>query len=174
VGSDRVRFERWFRAHHAAVYRFAYRRVGADLVDDVVAETFLTAWRRRDELVGDPLPWLLGVARRVCGNCLRSRTRWTELVSRLARERMALDMAVLDEDVRLGDALRSLSSVDREALILVAWDGLSHAEAAIVVGTNTSAFTVRVHRARTRLAQALGDPGEPCETNLRQAMGTHE
>jgi DNA-directed RNA polymerase specialized sigma24 family protein len=87
VRPDQAQFEGWFREHHLAVRRFAYRRVSDDVVDDVVAETFLTAWRRRDELVGDPLPWLLAVARRVCANHLRSRGRRVALLGRLAQER---------------------------------------------------------------------------------------
>lgn len=158
---DQAEFEGWFRAYHMAVYRFAYRRVGSDLVDDVVAETFLTAWRRRDEVVGDPLPWLLGVARRVCANHIRRRGRWVALLRRVARERARTGVDLAASDAQLYEALWSLSEADREALLLVAWDGLSHADAAIVVGCSTSAFGVRVHRARARLARALSKLNDP-------------
>src|SRR5437879_2466008 len=53
-------YERMFRAHYAAVYRYVLRRVEAPAVEDIVGETFLVAWRRFDDLAGDPLPWLLG------------------------------------------------------------------------------------------------------------------
>jgi RNA polymerase sigma-70 factor (ECF subfamily) len=158
VSPDQAQFEGWFREHHLAVRRFAYRRVSDDVVDDVVAETFLTAWRRRDELVGDPLPWLLAVTRRVCANHLRSRGRRVALLGRLAQERGNPGAAELPlADRQLGKALATLGDTDREALLLVAWDGLSHADAAIVVGCSTSAFGVRVHRARARLARALSE-----------------
>src|SRR6516164_5746133 len=84
MGEERNAFERLFRGHHLAVHRYALRRVGERAADDVVAETFLVAWRRHEEIVGDPLPWLLGVARRVCANQLRASVRQASLGRRLA------------------------------------------------------------------------------------------
>lgn len=162
---DQAEFEDWFRAYHMAVRRFVYRRVGPDAVDDVVAETFLTAWRRRGEAAGDPLPWLLGVARRVCANHLRGRSRWVALLGRLSRERSWTTADLGASDARLSEALAALSATDREALLLVAWDGLTHADAAMVVGCSTSAFGVRVHRARARLAHLLAESGDPSAGN---------
>ena len=54
-------------------------------------------------------------------------------------------------------AQASLGTRNREALMLVAWDGLEHRDAARVMGCGTGAFTVRVHRARRRLARTLRD-----------------
>jgi RNA polymerase sigma-70 factor (ECF subfamily) len=155
VRPDQAEFESWFRTCHVAVYRFAYRRVGPDVVDDVVAETFLTAWRRKAEITGDPLPWLLGVARRACANHLRGLGRRAALLDRLTSERSWPEFDVSNSDGLLGDALMCLSDGDREALLLVAWDGLSHADAAAVIGCSPSTFGVRLHRARARLARAL-------------------
>jgi RNA polymerase sigma-70 factor (ECF subfamily) len=159
VRPDQAEFEDWFRTCHAAVYRFAYRRVGADVVEDVVAEAFLTAWRRRAEITGDPLPWLLGVTRRACANHLRGRGRRAALLNRLTREPGGLHLDASSSDGRLGGALMSLSDADREVLLLVAWDGLSHAEAAAVMGCSAATFGVRLHRARARLARALPADG---------------
>ena len=67
-------------------------------------------------------------------------------------------------DLELELALASLRERDREALMLVAWDGLDHRTAAIVMGCTTGSLTVRLHRARRRLAKALADSGtEPIE-----------
>ena len=157
MGEERTAFERLFRGHQLAVYRYALRRVGERAVDDVVAETFLVAWRRQEEIVGDPLPWLLGVARRVCANELRAGVRQASLGRRLAAESLPFSEDVVIADGRLRQALGQLGERDREALLLVAWDGLSNSDAAKVLGCTTAGFAVRLHRARVRLAQALDE-----------------
>jgi RNA polymerase sigma-70 factor, ECF subfamily len=173
VVSDVSEFERMFRAYHGAVFRYALRRVGPSGVQDAVAETFMVAWRRRQEVSGDALPWLLGVARRVCANQLRSRARETELRSRIATE--PRDSTYLDPHAA-GDellvALRRLSESDREALMLVAWDDLSNAQAARVLGCSAAAFAVRLHRARRRLRRALDTSREthPTLTKTEEAL----
>lgn len=158
VSDSRIVFERMFRAHHAAVHRYVMRRVEEPAVADLVAETFLVAWRRRGEIAGDPLPWLLGVARRVCANHLRSRQRRAALNERLAAQPAPAtepEIVPACQDRGLRQALAGLSERDREALLLVAWDGLRNREAAKVVGCSPPAFAVRLHRARARLAAAL-------------------
>jgi RNA polymerase sigma-70 factor, ECF subfamily len=65
---DRARFEDLYSAHAGGLLGFARRRLGASEADDLVADVFLVAWRRLGDVPGDPLPWLLGVARRVLAN----------------------------------------------------------------------------------------------------------
>ena len=77
------RFERVFNGCYEPVLRYAARRVAPEAVQDVVAETFLIAWRRRGQLDGDPLPWLYGIARRVAANTRRGSDRRTALGERL-------------------------------------------------------------------------------------------
>jgi RNA polymerase sigma-70 factor (ECF subfamily) len=157
-----------FRAHHAAVYRYVLRRVEEPAVEDVVGETFLVAWRRYGELAGEPLPWLLGIARRVCANHLRGRARRTELRARLAAQPVPGSMA----DAELAErsvltALASLRDEDREVILLIAWDGLDNHRAAKILGCRVGAFAVRLHRARRRLARALErDAAEQALTNM--------
>ncbi len=133
------------------------RHVDPDTAQEVVAETFLVAWRRLRDVPGDPLPWLIVVARNTISNDRRSvyraRTLETELrrlasVSRASEE--APDGEVLERETMLR-ALATLTGKEREALLLLAWDGLSPAQAAEVLGCTTTAFNVRVHRARQRL-----------------------
>lgn len=172
VSDERVAFERLFRTNHPAVYRFVVRRVEEAAVQDVVAETFLVAWRRHDEITGDPLPWLLGVARRLCANHLRGRDRRAALGERLAAQPYHPPASRLSsEEGELKRALEGLGEADREALLLVAWDGLSNREAAIVVGCGTAAFAVRLHRARRRLARALTREGEDRTADSTGAEG---
>jgi RNA polymerase sigma factor (sigma-70 family) len=171
------RFERVFRENYAAVRAYALRRVPADVAQDVVADTFLVAWRRMDEVPGDALPWLYGVARRVLANERRSAGRRSALQLRLATERAAAGYGDAWEGV--GDAelvraaLARLSERHREALMLVAWHGLSGARAARAAGCSPATFAVRLHRARARLAAELASlepsPGHHVETRSLEA-----
>jgi RNA polymerase sigma-70 factor (ECF subfamily) len=123
VDDRRRRFELLFELHYRDVKGFVLRRAPRANVDDALAETFLIAWRRLDDIDADPLPWLFGVARRVLANQQRAERRRFALVDRLRREPMpaAPPTGVLGE--RLGAALTALSAREREALLLIAWRG---------------------------------------------------
>jgi RNA polymerase sigma-70 factor, ECF subfamily len=156
-GSARERFEALFEGYNADVAAYVRRRAPAAVVEDVVSDTFLVAWRSLDRVHGDPLPWLYGVARRVLANDVRGERRRTVLVERLARERVGEDRGVLlevSEPVRA--ALLSLGEREREALLLIAWEGLTPAQAAGVVGCSGATFRGRLFRARRHLARTLG------------------
>jgi RNA polymerase sigma-70 factor (ECF subfamily) len=149
----RERFEQVFEAHYRAVSAYALRRCEGAEAEDAVAETFLVAWRRLDEIPANAKPWLLGVARRVIANQRRAAGRRTALAERLARERhLALESL---ERPPVVQALERLSDADRELLLLVAWDGLSTEEAAAVLDCSPTALKVRLHRARRRLQAQL-------------------
>ncbi len=155
VRDSRSGFEQVFREHYGDVSRYVSRRISSDGVQDVVSETFITAWRRYGELRGDPLPWLLGVARRVTANHLRGNARRAALNNRLGEEQRPAQAAESETASRLALALSTLPERDQEALMLVAWDGLEHRIAAGVMGCSAAAFTVRLHRARRKLEHAL-------------------
>jgi RNA polymerase sigma factor (sigma-70 family) len=171
------RFEELFRENYAAVRAYALRRAPGDVAQDVVADTFLVAWRRIDDVPGDALPWLYGVARRVLANERRSAGRRAALEERLATEQPAA--APGDALETVGDAelvraaLARLSERHREALILVAWHGLSGARAARAAGCSSAAFAVRLHRARARLTAEVASlepsPGRHLETRSLEA-----
>lgn len=159
------RFESIFREHHAAVRSYALRRAPRDMAPDVVAETFLVAWRRLDDVPADPVPWLYGVARRVLANARRSADRGLALERRLATA--AVPAGLGDPGERVGEAelvraaLARLSERDRETLMLVAWEGLSPTRASRAAGCTRAAFAVRLHRARARLAAQLASLEPP-------------
>jgi RNA polymerase sigma-70 factor (ECF subfamily) len=157
VSVDEEDFEQIFSSCYEQVRRFAARRVAPDAVQDVVADTFLIAWRRRKERKGDALPWLFGIARRVAATQQRSNTRRVALRERLHAEvtRATEGEADRSVDPQLELALLSLPERDREALVLVVWDELDHRTAASVMGCSTGALTVRLHRARRHLARLL-------------------
>lgn len=150
----RVRFELLYVRHAPAVKAYVLRRADASSADDVVAEVFVVCWRRFHELPPDPLPWLLGVARRVLSTQRRAARRRVALTDRLAETVSGSD-ATSGEDCVLAAALARLSDADRELLLLVAWDGLLPVQVAEVLGVKPATVRVRLMRARRRLSHAL-------------------
>lgn len=171
----RGRFESCFRAHHARLLAFAMRRVsGREAAEEVVADTFAVAWRRRDCIPDVPLPWLYAIAANVIADQYRSTRRRHDLGLRLAHEARA-DAPGSDpaESLALREAFSTafaqLEEHEREVLRLVAWDGLDVREAAQVLGCSQGAFRVRLHRARRKLARRL-DAAKPIDQEGRAAM----
>ncbi|MFZ1997249.1 MAG: sigma-70 family RNA polymerase sigma factor, partial [Solirubrobacteraceae bacterium] len=128
----RARFNALFREHHPAIQAYARRRVPPGGVDDIVSETFLIVWRRLDDVPEAPLPWLLAVARNVVGTEWRGVARRERLwLKAQSRHVEGCDPGAPEsEDGRVLAALAVLKERDREALTLVAWDGLTPAQAA--------------------------------------------
>jgi len=156
----RLRLEALFVAHADDVLAYARRRSDAATADDVLSEVFVVAWRRLDEVSADPLPWLLACARRVLANQRRGERRRAAFVDRLSRDRLPADAVSIDGSVDLSDrvlaqALASLSERDREVLLLIAWEELSIEQASSMLGCSRPTLSVRLHRARKRLASAL-------------------
>jgi RNA polymerase sigma-70 factor, ECF subfamily len=168
VVGARERFEGLYRAHAGAVRTYLRRRgVDSSAADDLVADVFLVVWRRLEDAPADPLPWTLGIARRVFANHRRGDARSVALRSRLVGEQLVsrrVDTSTIDRESAVTEALRSLSERDREVLLLVAWDGLEGRRAAAALGIGTRAFAMRLHRARHRFARALAaEDARPAE-----------
>ncbi|HLM85381.1 MAG TPA: sigma-70 family RNA polymerase sigma factor [Solirubrobacteraceae bacterium] len=152
----RIRFELLYAKHGPAVKAYILRRAPASLADDLVAEVFVVCWRRFDELPVDPLPWLLGVARRVLATQRRGERRSVALHDRIAENStppVQAHASTVGEEMLA--ALQRLSASDRELLALIAWEGLSPVQAAGVLGIRPATARVRLHRARRRLGVAL-------------------
>jgi RNA polymerase sigma factor (sigma-70 family) len=156
-------FRRLYAEHGREILAYALRRVGdPEDAADVVAETFLIAWRRLEDVPPDRQArlWLYGVARRVLANQRRGERRRERL-----GERLRADLApALAEQPEPGPdilaALGRLGPKDREVLRLVAWEELQPSELATVLGTSAVAARSRLHRARRRLRRALeGEDG---------------
>lgn len=165
----RERFEALFERCHPAVRGYVLRRAPQAIVDDVVSETFLVAWRALDSVPREPLPWLYGVARRTLANHRRGHLRSAALSARLTRTLVPPpeQEAPICEEVepQLRAALLALTARECEALLLVAWEELSPAQAASALGCSSAAFRVRLHRARGHLAQLLERAtSEPAQT----------
>lgn len=152
------RFRRVYADHARPVLGYALRRTDQpDDAADVVAETFLVALRRFDELPPEPQTraWLYGVARRVLANQRRGAARRTRLGERLRGELGAATVSDhADEVVSGADTRRLLDTLperDREVLELSAWEGLEPREIAEVLGVTANAVRVRLSRARSSL-----------------------
>jgi len=156
-------FRRLYAAHVDRVLGYALRRVDRpEDAADVVAETFLVAWRRLGEVPeGDEArPWLYGVARRTLANQRRGDQRRHRLGERL-REQLSLcvpDPAdPVASRVTLRAALARLRPSEREVLELSLWEDLEPRQIATVLGLSSLAVRSRLSRARTRLRDELGE-----------------
>ena len=153
------RLRRLYEEHAAALLAYGLRR-GATPEDaaDLVADVFLAAWRRIDDVpAGDEARlWLYGVARRLLANQRRGERRRTRLGEALREHARTLEPPPAEPpDPALHGALRRLPELDRALLALIAWEGLTPAQAAQVLGLRPVTARVRLHRARARLEREL-------------------
>ena len=167
-----ARFVALWDEYLGRVHRYVCRHVDPHTAHDVVSETVLVAWRRIDEVPDEALPWLLVVARNTISNTRRATSRRRAMESQLARvgHLAAASPApgnVVPERDHILAALGRLSPQHREAVLLVAWDGLDAAGAAQVLGTSPAAFKMRLSRARRQLRRELDD-----ETSADRARRT--
>jgi RNA polymerase sigma-70 factor (ECF subfamily) len=152
------RFRRLFAANERELLAYVLRRVDrAEDAADVVAETFLVAWRRLDKVPpGDEARlWLYGVARRQLANQRRGQLRRSRLADRLRAELPAAVASARNPDdhrvAAVRAALARLDEEDREILRLTSWEGLTPSEVAAVIGVPAVTVRSRLHRARKRL-----------------------
>jgi RNA polymerase sigma-70 factor (ECF subfamily) len=164
------RFRELYEATWGPLLGYAIRRAAsADEAADVVAETFLVAWRRLDSVPdGDEARlWLYGVARGVLANQRRGSVRRSRLAERLQQHLPTMIAGGWEQtsDTRhvVNAAMARLDDEDRELLRLAGWEGLSPTEIAIASGIPPATARTRLHRARNRLRHELdllGWPGE--------------
>jgi len=153
------------RRHEVAMHGYLARRAGRQAADDLLAEVWLRAFAARggyDTRYADARPWLYGIAR----NVLREHWRTTSA----GDEPTALDETRVDPWAGIDDrldsaerakavvsAVRALPTAEREVLLLVAWEQLTPAEAAKVLGVPPGTARSRLHRARATLCQVLSE-----------------
>jgi RNA polymerase sigma factor (sigma-70 family) len=161
------RFAEIFERHAEEIHRYAARRMGAEVADDVLAETFVIAFQRRrryDIARPDARPWLYGIATNLLHRHRRAEARRLRALSRELRSAApeplgdAVDARVSAYALRahLAEALASLPARHRDVLLLVAWAELDYAEAAAALRVPIGTVRSRLHRARGALRQALG------------------
>jgi len=155
--SRRERFDALFAAHSSDIVAYCgWRAASASDAQDAVAEVFLIAWRRLDDVpAGDAARiWLYATARRVIANQRRSTRRRAALQERLAQEARPASETTAPELDTVHEALARLGPRDREVLLLAEWEGLSPAQIAAVLGCLTVTARGRLHRARRRFRAA--------------------
>ncbi|UQU65870.1 RNA polymerase sigma factor [Couchioplanes caeruleus] len=160
-------FNGFFAANFTDVWGFARRRTdsGSD-ADDVTAETFAVAWRRRTQIPSvDGRLWLFGVARNVLANHRRATQRRLNLHLRLAT--VQGEPVAYQPDGLVWEALAELSEDDRELLLMRAWDGLSVLDIATVLDITAANVSSRLYRARARLLRELERRDSPDSEQVR-------
>lgn len=172
--ADPERFALVFDRHADDIHRYVSRRLGPDLADDVVSDTFLTAFRKRaayDPSRADARPWLYGIASRLIRAHRRAETRRTRLLSRPPDvpdepfdERSAARVTSAQLQPRLAKVLTGLSAADRDLLLLVAWADLTYEECAAALGLPLGTVRSRLHRVRAKIRRAFGGV-DPTGTN---------
>lgn len=150
-------FTERYREHQPAVARFMARRVESSDIDNLTADVFAIAWRKRSAVTeGEELPWLYRIAGFVVSNHRRKRLSALAVLSRLGPSDPAPSAeSIALADTELSEAWRQLSIRDREIIALTALDGLGVAEAAGSIGISANAASIRLHRAKTKLAALL-------------------
>ncbi|CAM5703372.1 ECF RNA polymerase sigma factor SigE [Streptomyces glaucescens] len=178
-------FAALFDRHADAVHRYAARRLGGEVADDLVAETFTTAFQQRhryDPARGagaDARPWLFGIATNLVGRHRRAEARRFKAMARVPApadhdeplaDRAADRVVARAMRRELAAALAALPARHRDVLLLVAWGDLGYGEVAQALGIPVGTVRSRLHRARSKLREALGgsDP-----TALRE-VSDHE
>lgn len=174
--ADAELFRDLYQECYPHVLAYAISLVGRQVGEDITSETFTIAWRRYSQVQPMRLPWLLGVARNLVYELRRRDVRQYELA---AAEGLRISTVVEQSDpaedvaerlVVLG-ALATLSDTDRELLTLIAWQGLSVPEAARVLGCSSATLSVRLHRARRRLENAMELPTRKPTRHSRKDPG---
>jgi RNA polymerase sigma factor (sigma-70 family) len=147
-----------YREHYDDLVRFVRRRADDSAVDDIVAETFLAAWRRRAELPAEVRPWLFRTARNNMMNANRGQNRQDALAVKIGTLVETSGAVSTDDRIDLVSAWRLLPATDQEVLALGIWEDMPQAEAAAVLGCSRAAYAMRLSRAKRHLAELLAAP----------------
>jgi RNA polymerase sigma factor (sigma-70 family) len=173
VGGDAGAFGVLFDRHSRAVYNFAFRWA-ADwaAAEDLTSEVFLTAWRRRSEVVfttesGSVLPWLLGVATNHLRNQRRGTRRATAAIARLDASADQSDfsdevLGLMADEAQMAEVraiVGQLGEHERDVLALCVWAGLDYDEAALALDLPVGTIRSRLSRARTHVRELVGANG---------------
>ncbi|WP_313279467.1 RNA polymerase sigma factor [Timonella senegalensis] len=156
-GNDDAWFAGLFSDYATLINRYIYRRTSSQDVEDLTAETFATAWRKRGEIPREfALQWLYRTAGFLVAN--HNRKNRPTLLENFPDVASDVDpAAAVIEDVVLRQAFYALSERDRQVLLLAAWEGLNAEDIARVLEVSPGAAAVALSRARTRLAASFAE-----------------
>lgn len=164
--SDPERFAALFDRHAALIHRYIVRRVGPVIADDLVAETFLAAFRRRqryDLSYRDARPWLYGIATNLIGQHRRDEFRQLRIRMVIQpdldppghADQVAADVTASGTKEVLAQVLADLPIAERDVLLLIAWEQLSYEETAVALQIPVGTVRSRLSRTRARLREVL-------------------
>src|SRR5580700_5756294 len=159
-----------FDRHAPHIHRYLARRAGRQVADDLVAETFLTAFAKRDRYdlgYSDARPWLYGIATNLVGQHRRDEVRQYRIMQGAVAEpevpdhadRVAAGVTAQATRALLDAALAELSAGDRDVLLLIAWEQLTCQEVSRALAIPAGTVRSRLHRARTKVRQVLAGTG---------------
>ena len=164
------RFAVLFDRHAPHIYRYLARRADRQVADDLVAETFLAAFAKRDRYDlghADARPWLYGIATNLVGQHRRDQARQYRISQASAAEpevpghaeQVAADVTAQAMRPLLDAALAALPAGDRDVLLLIAFEQLTYQEVSRALGIPVGTVRSRLHRARTTVRQVLAGTG---------------
>jgi RNA polymerase sigma-70 factor (ECF subfamily) len=169
---DPEQFAGLYDRHAGVLHRYVGRRLGDAAADDIVADTFLAAFRHRhryDVSIRDARPWLYGIAANLIGKHSRAEVRMLKAYARTGADPVLAgpyaasqvdeaDSRISSAAVRreLAAALAALPAGERDVLLMAAWADLSYAEIAEALRIPVGTVRSRLHRARARIRAALG------------------
>jgi RNA polymerase sigma factor (sigma-70 family) len=174
------RFAAIFDRHAPHIQRYLARRLGREIADDLVGETFLIAFGKRhryDPKYPDARPWLYGIATTLVAQHRREEAREYRLRAAVRpdvaqeshAERVAAQVTAQAMNGMLATALAGISQGDRDVLVLIAWEGLSYDEVAAALAIPVGTVRSRLSRARKKLRTALGQ----ADTTLSGEVSNH-
>jgi RNA polymerase sigma factor (sigma-70 family) len=169
--ADPEAFAALFDRHAARVHRYLARRLGEQTAADLVGETFLIAFRRRERYDPgrpDALPWLYGIATTLVGQHRREEARRHRLHLALVpdgpepfpADQVASRVGAAATRPALVAALADLAPGDRDVLLLVAWEQLSYEQVAVALDIPVGTVRSRLHRARRTVRARIPHPEE--------------
>jgi len=154
-----------YEENYDAMRDYCLRRLPSDDANDALAETFLVAWRRLDDVpTGEQARlWLFGVARRVVSTTQRGNRRRFRLTAKSMAQAdtgaVTIDTETVvvrrSEDARLLQAIGTLRPSDQELIRLKAWEELSHSDIGEVLGISSHAVDMRLNRALKKVGKVM-------------------
>jgi RNA polymerase sigma-70 factor (ECF subfamily) len=164
-------FAALFERYAGPVHRYLVKRVGPQDAEDLVGETFVTAFRGRssyDLNRSEARPWLFGIATNLSRHYWRTEARRQKAQSVIATPAISHDHSehatssafFASQEGRIAQALAQLDDAHLDVLLLVVGPGLTYEETALALGIPVGTVRSRMSRARQRLRELLGDSGQ--------------
>lgn len=162
------RFAALYERHYKILYGYAHQRLGKDLAEDVVAESFMAAFRARENYDldrPDARPWLFAIVnRQIARYHRREKARYKALLrvkhdrgEEALADRVAGSATAQRWRIPLAKALATLSRRDRDVLLMIAWGDLTYAEVAQSLDVPLGTVRSRLNRARRKVREALSE-----------------